>query len=85
MDRPSTELWAEAARRWDGLHRPHDAAYCRWRGAQSALGIGHGTIALRLLRRAARDAREHVPLSEAIARTAARTTAQQPARHGAGG
>ena len=48
--RPSLVLWATAASEWDTLGRPHDAAYCRWRGAQVALSTGHGTIALRLLR-----------------------------------
>ena len=66
---PSLELWAAAAGEWDRLGRPHDAAYCRWRGAQVALSTGQGTIALRLLRRAASEAREHVPLSAAIAET----------------
>ncbi len=66
---PSLELWATAAGAWDKLSRPHDAAYCRWRGAQAALAIDQGTIALRLLRRAVREAREHVPLSAAIAET----------------
>jgi hypothetical protein len=33
--------------------------------------MGQGTAAHRLLRRAATDAREHVPLSQAIAETAA--------------
>jgi hypothetical protein len=68
--RPALELWADAARHWDRLGRPHDAAYCRWRGAQVALATGQGTIALRLLGRAAREAREHVPLSSAVAATA---------------
>jgi hypothetical protein len=63
--------WADAARGWDGLGRPHDVAYCRWRGAQVALREGQTTAATKLLRRAARDAREHVPLSAAITRTAA--------------
>jgi tetratricopeptide (TPR) repeat protein len=69
--RPALELWGEAARQWEGLHRPHDAAYCRWRGAQEGLRTGQGTIALRLLRRAAREARGHIPLATAIAETAA--------------
>jgi tetratricopeptide (TPR) repeat protein len=68
--RPSLELWADAARQWDRLSRPHDAAYCRWRAAEVALTAGRGTIATRLLRRAAREAREHVPLAAAIAETA---------------
>ena len=56
-----------------------DAAYCRWRGAQVALATDQGTIALRLLRRATREAREHVPLSAAIAETTdkARRTPQK--------
>ena len=69
---PALELWATAAGEWDKLSRPHDAAYCRWRGAQVALATGQGTIALRLLRRASREAREHVPLSTAIAETTER-------------
>ena len=60
-----------------GSAGPHDAAYCRWRGAQVALATGQGTVAARLLRRAARDAREHVPLSTAIAET--RTARQRGA------
>ena len=63
---PSLPLWATAAGEWDKLTRPHDAAYCRWRAAQVALATDQGTIALRLLRRAAREAGEHVPLSAAI-------------------
>ena len=59
--------WVRAAAAWDRLTRPHDSAYCRWRGAQLALREGQGTIAARLLKRAAVDAREHVPLSRAIA------------------
>ena len=66
------ELWATAAGEWDKLSRPYDAAYCRWRGAQVALATGQGTIAVRLLRRASREAREHVPLSTAIAETTER-------------
>ena len=66
------EAWSLAAAEWDLLGRPHDAAYARWRGAQRALRDGQGTVAARLLRRAAVDAREHVPLSRAIARTAGR-------------
>ena len=61
--------WLAAASAWDGLTHPHDAAYCRWRAAQAALRDGQGTVAARLLKRAASDAREHVPLSRAIAAT----------------
>ena len=40
--------WSEAAALWDELGRPHDAAYCRWRGAQAALRDGqwHGRRAV---------------------------------------
>ena len=63
------DLWAAAASGWDGRTRPHDAAYCRWRGAQAALASGQGALARRLLTRAAHDARDHVPLGEAVGRT----------------
>ncbi|MCW2739196.1 AAA family ATPase [Nocardioides sp.] len=66
----TVERWAAAAAAWVTLRAPHDAAYCRWQGAQAASRVGQGTVAARLLKRAAREAREHVPLSEAIARTA---------------
>ncbi len=68
--RDSVGLWADAGAEWEALTRPHDAAYCRWRAAQVALRGGLGTVAARLLKRAASDAREHVPLSLAIAETA---------------
>jgi tetratricopeptide (TPR) repeat protein len=67
----TADQWVGAARGWDRLHRPHDAAYCRWRAAQAALRQGQGTLAARLLKKAAADAGEHVPLSRAIAATAA--------------
>lgn len=70
LGRGTADLWDRAASGWGRLHRPHDAAYCRWRAAQCALREGRGTLAARLLTRAASDAREHVPLSEAIAATA---------------
>ncbi|MBD3944311.1 AAA family ATPase [Nocardioides ganghwensis] len=70
-DEDRVDAWLEAIGTWDDLARPHDAAYCRWRAAQVALRTGQGTLAARLVRRAAADAREHVPLSRAIAETAA--------------
>ena len=70
----SVDQWVHVARAWDELSRPHDAAYCRWRAAQCALGDGQGTLAANLLTRAARDAREHVPLSDALAATRRGTT-----------
>ncbi|MGH3362141.1 MAG: ATP-binding protein [Nocardioides sp.] len=68
----TVEQWNLAATAWDALRSPHDAAYCRWRGAQVALRTGQSGLATKLLRRAAKDAREHVPLTEAIRETAAR-------------
>jgi tetratricopeptide (TPR) repeat protein len=69
--RDHAEHWNRAAASFDALGRPHDAAYCRWRAAQCALRDGQGTVAARLLKKAAAEAREHVPLSEAIAATRA--------------
>lgn len=66
----TVRLWAVAAAEWDTLQRPHEAAYCRWRAAEVALSSGQAGMATKLLRRAARDAREHVPLSAAIRETA---------------
>ena len=68
--------WVRAAAEWERLARPHDAAYCRWRGAQVALRSGQATLAARLLKRATAQAREHVPLSAAIASTEARIHAR---------
>ena len=68
----TVEHWVAAAGEWDKLARLHDAAYCRWRGAQVAMATGQATLATRLLRRAARDGREHVPLLAAIKATAER-------------
>ena len=65
------ETWVSAATEWDRLERPHDAAYCRWRGAQVALSTGQANTARKLLKRAAAQAREHLPLARAIAETAA--------------
>ncbi len=63
------DRWVVAAEAWDKLPRPHDAAYCRWRAAQAALEERRGTVAAELLKRATNDAREHVPLLDAILRT----------------
>ncbi len=62
----TVEAWATAAAGWDQLPRPHDSAYCRWRGAAVAMRAGQASVATKLLRRAQRDAREHLPLLEAI-------------------
>lgn len=65
----AVDHWIRTAAAWDQLTRPHDAAYCRWRAAQVARRKGHGTLASRLAKRAATEARGHVPLSAAIAGT----------------
>jgi hypothetical protein len=72
-DRQTVDLWVAAATDWDKNRRPHESAYCRWRAARVALEVGQATIAGTLLRLAARDAREHVPLLEDIGRARART------------
>ncbi len=64
--------WVAAAAGWDQVTRPHDAAYCRWRGAAAALTAGQARVATKLQRRAERDSREHLPLLEAIRTTGAR-------------
>ena len=70
--RPTLQLWAAASAAWDRIGRPHDSAYCRWRGARVALETGQASQpAPKLLRRAERDAREHVPLLENIRATRA--------------
>ncbi len=70
----SVTAWTAAGAAWDRLEAAHDAAYCRWRAARHAGQGGEGTVAQRLLRKAAADAREHVPLSRAIAATVATGT-----------
>jgi len=70
----SVDHWVRAATAWDDLTHVYDAAYCRWRAAQVALATSHGTAARRLLKRAATDARGHLPLSEAIRQTAGTST-----------
>jgi hypothetical protein len=77
---PSIPLWSQAAGAWDKIDRPHDAAYCRWRGAQDALAVGEPRTAQRMLRRAAQQAREHVPLATVISETAARAAQTQQHR-----
>jgi DNA-binding CsgD family transcriptional regulator len=60
-------LWEEAATAWDMLERPLRAAYARWRQAAALLAEQHGrTSAASVLRTAAEQADQHVPLSTAI-------------------
>ncbi len=67
--KPDLEAWSTAIRHWDALERPFDAAYCRWRAAQACIELGQATAAARLLRRGLKDAREHVPLRDALSAT----------------
>ncbi|MCP3422885.1 ATP-binding protein [Nocardioides pinisoli] len=80
----TVDQWSRAATAWGHLGRPHSAAYCRWRAAQVALREGQGVVAERLLRRAAADAREHVPLSRVITETSAGQTARRRSTGGTG-
>jgi DNA-binding CsgD family transcriptional regulator len=60
-------LWERAATEWDALSRPHRAAYARWRQAEALLARPGGrTQAVAVLQTAAREAAQHVPLSNAI-------------------
>jgi len=64
---PAPDLWAEAAASFEALERPHRAAYARWRQAEALLAMrGHQAEAAELLRNAARQAVQHVPLMNAI-------------------
>jgi DNA-binding CsgD family transcriptional regulator/tetratricopeptide (TPR) repeat protein len=59
--------WGQAATAWDALTRPHRAAYARWRQAEALLADPAGRpAAADVLRTAARQAAQHVPLSIAI-------------------
>ncbi|HEU5035415.1 MAG TPA: AAA family ATPase [Nocardioides sp.] len=67
---PSLHRWVAAATAWGRIDHPHASSYCRWRAVPVALAGGQATTAVRLLRRAERDARCHLPLLEAIHRMA---------------
>ena len=76
----TVEGWVAAATAWQRLRRRHEAAYCRWRGAQVADRDGAAPLAARLLRAAARDAVGHAPLQAAIDRPVSDRQAAHPAR-----
>jgi DNA-binding CsgD family transcriptional regulator len=60
-------LWEQAATAWDALSRPHRAAYARWLQAEALLSTPQGkAAAAAVLRTAAHQAVQHVPLSTAI-------------------
>jgi hypothetical protein len=75
----TTPMWLAADSEWSSLGRRHDAAYCHWRAAQAAIREGQGTVAARLLKRAAVDARGHEPLLAAIDATVRGADAVTPA------
>ena len=60
---------------------PPRAAYCRWRAARAALREGRGTLAHRLLTRAAGEATQHVPLSRRSRPPRRVAAADRPDRH----
>jgi DNA-binding CsgD family transcriptional regulator len=78
-------LWERAATAWDALSRPHRAAYARWRQAEALLATTDGrAAAAAVVRTAAPQALQHVPLAAAIAELArrARIDLTEPARPG---
>lgn len=77
---PRPDLWVAAAQEWDAIGRPFETGYAWWRGAQAARATGRGTEATRLLRRAAKLATGHVPLTDAIRATAAMPTEEDVPR-----
>ena len=63
----NASLWEQAAAAWDAITRPHEAAYARWRQAEALLTMPGGRAsAAAVLRTAADQATQHVPLSNAI-------------------
>jgi DNA-binding CsgD family transcriptional regulator len=67
------QAWHEAAAAWEALSRPHRAAYARWRQAEALLAQPYGRApATEILRTAARQAAQHLPLSAAISELAHR-------------
>jgi DNA-binding CsgD family transcriptional regulator len=67
------QAWHAAAAAWEALSRPHRAAYARWRQAEALLARPYGRApAAEILRAAARQAAQHLPLSAAISELARR-------------
>jgi DNA-binding CsgD family transcriptional regulator len=60
--------WSLAAEQWEALGHRHRAAYARWRQAEALLATPHAGrgAAAAALSAAAAEAREHVPLTNAI-------------------
>jgi DNA-binding CsgD family transcriptional regulator len=71
--RADPDAWLVAARSWESLGMPHDAAYCWWRAAQALAATNAGKAALRdALHAAHRLANGHLPLREHVDTLAAR-------------
>jgi DNA-binding CsgD family transcriptional regulator len=67
------QAWHEAVAAWEALSRPHRAAYAQWRQAEALLARPYGRApATEVLRAAARQAAQHLPLSAAISELARR-------------
>jgi DNA-binding CsgD family transcriptional regulator len=63
----NASMWEQSAAAWDAIARPHEAAYARWRQAEALLTMPGGRAsAAAVLRTAAEQATQHVPLSNAI-------------------
>jgi len=59
--------WAATVAAWDALDRPHRTAYARWRQAEALLATPHNRgTATDVIRAAAAQAIQHVPLNAAI-------------------
>ena len=71
--RADPDAWLAAARTWESLAMPHDAAYCWWRAAQALAATDAGKDALRdALHAAHRLADGHLPLRQQVDTLAAR-------------
>src|SRR4051812_4662780 len=71
--RADPDSWLAAARTWESLAMPQDAAYRWWRAARALAATNVGKAALRdALHAAHRLADEHVPLREQVDTLAAR-------------
>lgn len=66
------DAWQRSVQGWDVLGRPHRAAYARWRQAEAILARGQNRMATSVLRAAAAQSGQHVPLFTAIGNLARR-------------
>jgi DNA-binding CsgD family transcriptional regulator len=76
--------WERAALAWDALTRPHRAAYARWRQAEALFAQPRGRVhAAEVLRTAAAQAVQHIPLAQEIHKLARRARVDLNAADGA--